>query len=356
MSTPEFLIVGSGLTGACIARELVDAGRTVLVLERRDHLGGNVHSHSREGFQVHTYGPHYFRTSSEKIWAFVNRFARFRPFQAEVQTRVDGQLERWPIHRKYLERLPEQALFCGTASNFEEATLSQIPRAAYHKFIEGYTQKQWGVPPRELEAELARRFTIRENGDTRLKTSTYQGLPEGGYADFMARILEGIPVRLGVDFLGHRDEFQASHKIVFTGPIDEYFDFELGRLPYRAQRREHIYLPQVDQFQPVVQVNEPELSVPHTRTLEWKHMMVDTSPLRGTLITRETPFTPQQPDRYEYPFPARKAQQLYQQYREKSALDPKLLVCGRLGEYRYYDMDQAIGRALTLARRLLEQG
>lgn len=353
MTNPEFLVVGSGLTGACIARILTDAGRKVVVVERRGHLGGNVHDHLREGIRVHTYGPHYFRTSSTKIWDFVTRFAHFRPFEAEVRTRVDGRLEQWPVTRHYLEGLEDKTLFQGSATNFEEATLKVMPREAYERFVKGYTQKQWGVRPCELEAALAGRFAVRDSGDVRLKSCTYQGLPSGGYHAFMRRLLEGIELHLDFDFLRNRSEFEVSCKTVFTGPIDEYYDFSLGRLAYRAQRREHTYLAQLDQFQPVVQVNEPDLTVPYARTLEWKHMEPDPGTLQGTVITRETPFTPSRPNDYEYPFPALKYRRLYEQYREKANQESKLLVCGRLGDYRYYDMDQAIARAIKLAQELL---
>ena len=274
----EYLVVGSGLTGAVIARTLVDAGHRVLVVDRRAHLGGNVHDHVHaSGIRIHTYGPHYFRTNDDGLWAFVNRFARFYPYEAALQSLVDGRHENWPIAGSYIRRVIGESWapeFRGRPENFEEASLAMMPRLVYEKFVKGYTEKQWGVPARALAAELAKRFDVRDDDEPRLMRHRYQGIPEDGYAGLMRAMLTGIPVLLNVDYLRHRAEFSASHRLVFTGPIDEYFDFDHGRLTYRGQRREHEYLPDVDCAQPCGQVNNPDpANGPHIRTLEWKHMM-----------------------------------------------------------------------------------
>lgn len=356
----EFLIVGSGLTGAVIARTLVDAGRDVVVLERRPHLGGNVHDHAHpSGIRVHTYGPHYFRTNDEGLWAFVHRFAKFEPYEAILKSWVDGRHENWPIAASYIRRVVGERwepAFRGKPGNFEEASLAMMPRAVYEKFVKGYTEKQWGVPASTLAASLARRFDVREDDDPRLMRHRFQGIPEYGYAALMARMLEGIPVILSCDYLRHREAFRARVLTVFTGPIDEYFGFDRGRLAYRGQRREHEYRPDVDCAQPCGQVNNPDPAYgPHIRTLEWKHMMPRryAERIRGTVLTRETTISPTDPGEYEYPFPDAANAALYDAYRKRAAEIPGLLVCGRLGEYRYYDMDQAIARAMLLARRAL---
>ena len=361
MTRADFVVVGSGLTGAVIARQLVDAGRDVLVLERRDHLGGNVHDFRHpSGIRVHTYGPHYFRTNSTKVWDFVTRFADFYRYDAVVASWVDGRFERWPVSSDYIRRAIGPAwrpAFSGVASNFEEASLAMMPEAIYHKFVKGYTEKQWGVPACALSAELAGRFDVRDGEDARLKQHRHQGIPTGGYAQFMASMLDGIPVVLGCDYLAARDRFRVGRVLVFTGCIDELFSFELGRLHYRGQTRQHRYLPDVDLAQPCGQVNVPDpADGPRVRTLEWKHMASaeERSAARGTVLTDETPSTPDDPDRFEYPFPDAANKRLYHAYRDRARRIPGLLVCGRLGEYRYYDMDQAIARALLLARRLLE--
>ncbi|MBW1686249.1 MAG: NAD(P)-binding protein [Deltaproteobacteria bacterium] len=356
----DYLIVGSGLTGAILARRLADRGRDVLVLERRAHVGGNVHDHEHpSGIRVHSYGPHFFRTSSGRIWRFANRFASFQRYVNEVRTLVDGRYEQWPVAGSYVRRV------AGTAwrprrhhplRNFEEAALAMMPRVVYEKFVKGYTEKQWGVPARCLDASLASRFEVRWDDDRRLKRSRYQGLPVEGYASFMRKLLEGIRVIPNCDYLEHRRAFSARKLLAYTGPIDAWFDHDLGRLVYRGQRREHEYLLERRLEQPAAVVNNPDPAAgPHVRTIEWKHLMsADAADhVRGTVLTREIPITPSDPDAFEYPFQNAANQALYQRYRLRAEQTPRLLVCGRLGEYRYYDMDQAIARALALSQRIL---
>jgi UDP-galactopyranose mutase len=356
----DFLIVGSGLTGATIARTLADSGCEVLVLERRNHIGGNVHDHVHpSGVRVHTYGPHYFRTNSEEIWEFVHRFSDFFPYEAVVKSLVDGRLEHWPVTAEYIRR--EVGSWQPTPpdrvpSNFDEACLAMMPRPVYEKFVKGYTEKQWGTPASGLSPRLASRFEVRVDNEPRFSRHRYQGIPRGGYAEFTRRLLEGIPVLLNCDFLATRESFQARKLLIFTGAIDEFFSHDLGRLDYRAQRREHLYLQERDAFQPCGQVNNPspELGA-YIRTLEWKHMMPpdQSAGIAGTVITREYPYTPQDSDHYEYPFPDERNQTLYEAYRSRVAGHPRLMICGRLGEYRYFDMDQAIGRALRIGQKIL---
>jgi UDP-galactopyranose mutase len=359
----DYLIVGAGLTGTVIARTLADAGREVLVVDRRSHMGGNVHDHAHaSGIRIHTFGPHYFRTSSERVWEWATRFAPFFRYEACLVSDVDGELAPWPIVADYIRRkvgpswVPE---FVGTPTNFEEAALSIMPRLVYEKFIKEYNEKQWGVPSRTLSAKLCGRFDVRHDGERRLKPNAkWQGIPEPGYAEWTRRMLDGIPVLLNCDYLARRQDFEARKQLVFTGPIDEFFGFDLGKLAYRGQRRSHSYRPDVAGFaQPFGQVNNPtHAGGPHVRTLEWKHMMDPRYAARisGTVLTTETPFTPTEPTHYEYPFPDDANAALYQRYRDRAEALERTLIAGRLGEYRYYDMDQAIGRALALADRMLD--
>lgn len=357
----DVLVVGSGLTGATIARLAKDRGASVIMVERRGHIGGNVHDRRHHsGIVVHTYGPHYFRTSSDRLFKFVNRFSAFRPFAATLKTLVDGRYENWPISAEYIERAigvdwrPE---FIGEPTNFEEACLGMMPRVVYDRFVKGYTEKQWGVPAASLDAALAGRFDVRADNDPRLKKSRYQGLPVDGYASFMSRMLAGIPVILNYDYLRQRTEIVARRLTVYTGAIDEFFEFDLGRLRYRGQRREEIWFAEAGHRHPTVQTNFPGMAQGgFIREIEWKHMMdsADFRDISGTLITREYPVTPEHPDRFEYPFPSARDHGLFERYRQRAAAIPNLLICGRLGEYRYYDMDQAIARAFVLFDRVVK--
>lgn len=367
----DLLVVGSGLTGATIARLAADAGYRVVVIERRAAVGGNVRDAVHESdIRYGLYGPHYFRTSSPKIWEFVNRFATFRPFAAEVKAMVAGRLEDWPITEAYLERL------CGPRwrqllpiyqrrdiRNFEAACLAAMPRAMYACFVQAYTAKQWGIDPRELEPGLAGRFEIRCGADRRLKTSTWQGVPVDGYAALVERMLAdpspgGIEVHCGVDWLRRNSRVASSPMTVFTGPIDEFFWFDLGRLRYRAQRREHSWLKADRLLYPTVQTNLPNPEVPWVRVIEWRHMMPEIG--TGTLLTNEYPYSPSDPDAYEYPFPAAADRALYERYRKRASAMPDVIFAGRLGEFKYLDMDQAIARAMKwfavkIAPRLVPQ-
>ncbi|MCE7065078.1 FAD-dependent oxidoreductase [Dyadobacter sp. CY326] len=358
----DYLIVGSGLTGSTIARHLADNNREVMVIDRRPHGGGNVHDQLHpSGIRMHTYGPHYFRTNSDELWTYVNRFSSFYRFEARVKSWVDDAYEQWPVDEAYIRKsvgVPWKPGYEGVPRNFEEASLAMMPKAIYEKFVKGYSEKQWGVAASQLSADLAKRFDVRSDDDPRFSRHKYQGLPTDGYATWMANMLEGIPTTLNVDYLKNREAFQARRLLVFTGPIDEFFGFSLGKLQYRGQVRSHKYLPNVDYAQPWPQVNNPQLhNGPHIRTLEWKHMLQpqNAKQISGTLLTREETITPRSPDHYEYPFPDAENRALFKKYAQLAEQEPNTLICGRLGEYRYYDMDQAISRARMLAAKILQQ-
>jgi UDP-galactopyranose mutase len=357
----DYLVVGSGLTGAVVARLLRDAGREVLVVDRRHHVGGNVHDHIHEsGISIHTYGPHYFRTSSQRIWDFATRFGEFYRYEAALLSYVHGEYAQWPIAGSYIQRhigAHWTPAFIGQPSNFEEAALAIMPRMIYERFVKEYNEKQWGVPAGTLSADLCTRFDVRMDDEPRLKPhARYQGIPIGGYAKWMGAMLHGIDVKLNHDYLRQRTAIAANKQLVYTGPIDEFFGFEHGRLGYRSQRRVHSYHPDVDVLLPCGQVNNPlHQNGPHIRTLEWKHMLAPErrAGISGTVLTTETPFTPDDPGDYEYPFPNQANTDLHQKYKLRAASQQNVTVCGRLGEYRYFDMDQAIGRAMAIAAELL---
>jgi UDP-galactopyranose mutase len=351
--TADYIIVGTGLTGSVMARILKDRDFSVVMVERRNHLGGNVFDTVHEsGIRVHMYGPHYFRTSNEQVWQFVNRFDRFYQYEAQVMVKIEDRYESWPVAGSYVRRLagrhwkPE---FTGTPQNFEEAALSKMPRVIYEQFVKEYSEKQWGVPCTELSSSLCDRFNVHEDDDSRLTPKVkYQGIPYRGYAGLMDSMVRGIPIVLNCDYLQHWNEFKSKKRTIFTGPIDEYFGFSLGRLAYRGQMRETTYSAGFKYKQPVAQVNatrhEDGL---HIRTIEWKRITDSAhfAGTHGTVITKETPYSPIDPDCYEYPFPNQVNQNLYKKYRELADKESNVLICGRLGEYEYLDMDASVARA-----------
>ncbi len=363
MIKADFVIVGAGLTGSTIARLLADHNQDVIILDRKNHLAGNVYDYSHEsGAMIHKYGPHYFRCGSEKIWKFLNRFTEFYNWSATLRSKVKGEYLNWPVNQDYIEKIAgkdwEQVKFTGEPSNFEEACLTKMPRHLYELFIKGYTEKQWGVKTTELDKELAVRITInKSNVNTLTPDHKWNALPRYGYTEMVKKVIGDIPLKLEFDYLQNKNEVVANKMLIFTGPIDEFFGYKYGKLKYRGQNRRIEYLPDTNEYQPCIQVNYPDTDDPRIRTIEWKHLMHpdEKSSVRGTVLTHETPFTPENANQYEYPFPDKLNKSLYNNYRSEAEQMAKVLICGRLGEYRYYDMDQAIGRAMMLAAGILEK-
>lgn len=358
----DYLIVGCGLTGCVIAKLLADAGRDVMIVDRRNHIGGNVYDELHpSGIRVHTYGPHFFRTNSDMIWDFVNRFSKFYHFEAVIKSLVDGRYENWPIAASYIRRVVGDAWqpeFKGIPSNFEEASLSKMPRVIYEKFVKGYTQKQWGKDPSLLSVKLAGRFHVRKDDDPRLMLHKHQGFPENGYAQWVGQMIKGLALELSCDYLKEKDRFHVRKKLIYTGPIDEFFHNKFGRLAYRGQKREVKYYQDTDRYQigPVINYASAQ-DGPQIRTIEWKQMMdpKKTKGLQGTVVTQEVPFTPEDPDHYEYPMVDEENSLLYQRYYALAASLSDTVFCGRLARYQYIDMDQAIEQAMLCAQMLLEK-
>ena len=363
MKSYDYVVVGSGLTGAVIARLLADHGREVIVLERRNHVGGNTHDHTHEsGIRIHTYGPHYFRTSCPRIWDYCIRFGSFYPYVPRILTYANSEYVHWPLGISFLRsKMAEsfQPCYKGVVTNFEEAALSLMPRAIYEVFVKEYNEKQWGVPASKLSADLCKRFDVRLNDDTRLTPNAiYQGIPTKGYHAWMMNMLSDIPILINYEY-ETTNLITAKRCLIYTGPIDAYFNYDLGRLEYRSQKRVSQYFPSVrGYYQSSGQINNPQHSNgEHIRTLEWKHMMETdyASNIIGTVITTETPYTPTNANDYEYPFPDSYNALLYNRYRSRADALEKTIICGRLGEYRYYDMDQAIARAMVIAKKIISQ-
>lgn len=365
----DWLIVGAGLFGAVFAHEMNAAGKKCLCIDRREHLGGNVYTKEEHGIQVHKYGAHIFHTSEKKIWDYVNRFAEFNHYVNSPVAVYGEELYNLPFNmntfskmwgirqpaeaREIIERQRREAMaLLGDGDceprNLEEQALCLVGRDVYEKLVKGYTEKQWGRSCAELPAFIIRRLPVRFTYDNNYFTDRYQGIPVGGYTRIAEKLLEGVEVRLGVDFreLDQKDSFD---KILYTGMIDEYFGYCLGELQYRSLRFEEELLEGCDNYQGNAVVNYTEREVPYTRIIEHKHFEFGTQP--DTVITREYPATWKRGDEPYYPINDERNSRLYEKYAELAAKEKNVLFGGRLGQYRYYDMDKVIAEALAMAER-----
>jgi UDP-galactopyranose mutase len=360
----DVLVVGAGFAGAVMAERIAAAsGKSVLVIDKREHIGGNAYDHRDDaGILVHKYGPHIFHTNSRDILEYLSRFTGWRPYEHRVLAAVDDQLVPIPINRTTLntlyglnladdaaaaEYLKSIAVDVGEIHNSRDVVVAQVGEDLYAKFFQGYTRKQWGVDPSELDKSVAARVPARTNTDDRYFTDTFQCMPDQGYTAMFRKILSHpqIHIMTGISHVDLPDDISWDH-LVWTGPIDEYFDYELGRLPYRSLRFEHETL-ETEQAQPVAVVNYPDIETPYTRITEYKHLTGQEAPI--TSITREYPAD--QGDPY-YPVPNPAAQELYRRYAKLAQECHDVTFVGRLATYRYYNMDQIVGQALATWRRL----
>ena len=364
---PDFdhLIVGAGFAGAVCARQLADAGRRVLLIDQRPHIGGNAADMiDTHGLRIHPHGPHIFHTNSERVHRWLSRFTTWRPYAHRVLAEVDGKLLPLPINRNTLNRLYGLQLDeAGAAAflaqvrlprdqlrNSEDVVLASVGTDLCEKFFRGYTRKQWGLDLSELSAGVAARIPTRCNDDDRYFTDRWQCMPADGYGALFKRLLAhpGITLRLGTGFERVRGLRLAPHT-VYSGPIDEYFGHALGRLPYRSLRFEHQHLPTVAQYQACGTVNYPNRHA-YTRITEFKHLTGQVAP--GTSIVREYPQAEGEP---YYPIPRADNEALYQRYAALAEAEPGVSFVGRLAQYRYYNMDQVVAAALKLSSLLLGQ-
>ena len=354
----DYLIVGSGLFGAVFVHEAKKAGKSVLVLERRNHVGGNVYCEEKDGINIHKYGAHIFHTSYEDVWAYVNQFVTFNNFINSPVANYQGHLYNLPFNMNTFRELwdivtPAQAkaiiaeqrqAIKGEPQNLEEQAISLVGTDIYTKLIKGYTEKQWGRSCTELPAFIIKRLPVRYTFDNNYFNDRYQGIPVGGYNKLIEALLDGIEVRTGVDFLKDRTAYQSmARKVVYTGSIDEYFDYKLGQLEYRGLHFETERLEE-ENHQGVAVVNYTEREVPYTRIIEHKHFEFGTQPV--TYITREYPADWHRGEEAYYPVNNERNQQLYQQYAALAEQEANTIFGGRLAEYKYYDMDDVIKSAL----------
>ena len=359
----DYLIVGSGLYGGVFAHEMAKQGKKVLVLERRSHVGGNVYCEEKDGINIHKYGAHIFHTSYKDVWEYVNQFVEFNNYVNSPVANYKGELYNLPFNMNTFAKLwgivtPQEAAdriqeqrtaIKGEAQNLEEQAISLVGTDIYTKLIKGYTEKQWGRSCTELPAFIIKRLPVRYTFDNNYFNDRYQGIPMGGYNKLIEAMLEGIEVRTEVDYIKNRQEFVGmAKKIVYTGPIDEYFDYQLGRLEYRGLRFETERLEEVN-HQGVAVMNYTEREVPYTRIIEHKHFEFGTQPV--TYITKEYPADWQPGQEAYYPVNNDKNQVLYQQYAELAAKEQNVIFGGRLAEYKYYDMDDVIKSALDRVKQ-----
>lgn len=355
----DYLVVGAGIFGSVFAYEAHRRGKSVLVIDKRDHIGGNCYTETRDGIDVHVYGPHIFHTSNDRIWDFVNRFTSFNTFVLRTKVAFGGRMFSFPINLMTLHQLwgvttPEEArarlererVPCANPSNLEEWILSQVGREVYETFIRGYTTKQWRRDPKDLPSLIIRRLPIRLTYDDNYFDDTYQGIPAAGYTRIFEGLLDGCDVGLGEDFFADRPKWEGrARRIVFTGKIDEYFDYRHGELEYRSLRFEHET--GTGDFQGNAIVNYTDAAVPWTRITEHKHFTPERLPgLENTIYTREYPIAWNRDEIPYYPINDDRNNDVYRRYRELAGQVSGVVFGGRLAEYRYYDMHQVIGSAL----------
>ena len=361
----DYLIVGAGFFGAVFAHEAQKRGKRCLVVERRGHIGGNCYTADVESIHVHRYGAHIFHTSDRQIWTYINQFCTFNNYVNSPIANYRGEIYNMPFNMNTFSRLwnistPAEAKAIIDAQradapaqpqNLEEQAISLVGRDIYEKLVKGYTEKQWGRPCTELPAFIIRRLPVRFRYDNNYFNDRYQGIPEGGYTPIFEKLLDGIEVRLNCDYFDHRDELRAQcRKVVFTGPIDHYFDYCYGPLQFRSLRFESEVL-DMENYQGNAVVNYTDRETPYTRVIEHKHFEFGTQP--KTVITREYPMDWHPGDEPYYTVNDEKNDQLYQRYAALAERETDVLFGGRLGEYKYYDMDKVIASALGFAAREL---
>lgn len=367
----DYIIVGAGLYGAVFAHEAKRHGKSVLVVDKREHIGGNLYTEKVEGINVHKYGAHIFHTNNKRVWEYITQFAEFNRFTNSPVANYKGELYSLPFNmytfnkmwgvvtpEKASEKLAEQrAEINGTPQNLEEQAISLVGRDIYEKLVKGYTEKQWGRECKDLPAFIIRRLPVRLTFDNNYFNALYQGIPIGGYTKLVENLLDGIEIRLNTDYLAQKDKLDAiAQRIIYTGPIDAYFDYSLGYLEYRSVRFETEVL-NIPNFQGNAAVNYTDSETPWTRIIEHKWFEFgkdgNGNDLPKTVISREFSSEWKPGDEPYYPVNDEKNSQLYTGYKTLASAEKNVIFGGRLGEYKYYDMDQVIAAALDMADKEL---
>ena len=367
----NYLIVGSGLYGATIAQQAKKAGKSVLVIDKRPNIGGNIYTEKVEGINVHKYGAHIFHTNNKEVWDYVTSFVDFNRFTNSPVANYKGELYSMPFNMYTFNKMwgvvtPEEAAakieeqkkeITGEPKNLEEQAISLVGRDIYEKLVKGYTEKQWGRDCKDLPAFIIKRLPVRLTFDNNYFNALYQGIPIGGYTKLIEKMLEGIEVRLNVDYLKNKEELdKLAEKVIYTGPIDAYFDYKLGTLEYRSVRFENEILDKPN-FQGNAAVNYTDRETSWTRIIEhkWFEFGKDENgnDLPKTVISREYSSEWKLGDEPYYPVNNTKNSTLYEQYKALAEAEDNVIFGGRLGEYKYYDMDKTIEVALAMAKEIL---
>lgn len=373
----QYLVVGAGVYGAVFAHEMEKRGKDCLVIEKRDHIAGNIYTKEVNGIQVHEYGAHIFHTSDKEVWNYVNQFVEFNHYINCPVARYKDELYNLPFNMNTFAKMwniktPKEArehidaqiadLHITEPKNLEEQALSLVGRDIYEKLVKGYTEKQWGRDCKELPSFIIKRLPVRFVFDNNYFNDPYQGIPKGGYTQIVEKLLEGIPVKLGTDYetfcqrstdggfisVDGEDTFE---KVLYTGMIDQFYEYCYGELAYRSLRFETEYLKDEDNYQGNAVVNYTEREVPYTRIIEHKHFEFGTQ--KGTVITREYPKEWSRGDEPYYPVNDKHNSELYEKYAQRAAQEKNVLFGGRLGQYKYYDMDKVVRAALTMVEEQL---
>lgn len=365
----DYLIVGAGLFGSVCAHELQKKGYRCLVVDKRNHIGGNIYTEEIEGINVHKYGAHIFHTSDKEIWNYINQFAEFNNYVNSPIARYKNELYNLPFNMNTFTKLwqdvftPKQAQekiefekqesFVENPENLEEQAINLVGKTIFEKLVKGYTEKQWGKSCKELPAFIIKRLPVRFTFNNNYFNDIYQGIPIGGYTKIIEKMLDGVDVKLNCDFITNKKELESvAKKIIYTGPIDQYFDYCFGPLEYRSVRFENEIL-DMENFQGNAVVNYTEFEVPYTRIIEHKHFEFGNQP--KTIISKEYSSKWQLGDEPYYPVNDEKNNSLYSKYADLANTQSNIVFGGRLGTYKYYDMHVVIKEALNLTRKLLCQ-
>ena len=367
----DFLIVGSGLYGSIFAKQATKKGYKVLVIEKRDHIGGNIYTEKINGINVHKYGAHIFHTNNKDVWDYVNNIVSFNNYVHHVKANYNNEIYDLPFNMNTFKQMwnvddekqakkiidEQRKEITDEPTNLEQQAISLVGRDIYEKLIKGYTEKQWGRDCKDLPSFIIKRLPVRFTFDNNYFNALYQGIPIGGYTKLIENLLDGIEVRLNTDYLVNKDEFnKLADKIIYTGPIDAYFNYELGYLQYRSLRFETEIL-DIDDYQSNAVINYTDKETPYTRIIEhkWFEFGKDENgnDIKNTIISKEYSSEWELGDEAYYPINDEKNNNLYLEYKKLADKQDNVIFAGRLGEYKYYDMDQVVEKALCLCKELL---